>query len=115
MDAGAYTYVKNIHHLTVLLAVDSADTANGCMEVVKGSHTMSIPIGSDNCIDAGWTEKQEWTPVELGGQVLIFGSYLARKSAANHNEQERTALYATYNNASDGHYHDEYCRQRSAE
>ena len=113
---GAYTQVKNVEHLTILLAVDSADKANGCMEVVKGSHKMNIPIASDNCVEQGWTEKQEWTAVELSaGQVLVFGSYLAHRSAANHSKYDRKALYATYNKASDGDNHDEYYRQRKIE
>lgn len=77
---------------------------------------MDVPIGSDNCIDKDWIEKQEWTPVELqAGDVLIFGSYLAHRSAANHSDQDRKAIYATYNKASEGNFHKEYYRQRREE
>ena len=80
------------------------------MEVVNGSHKMKIPIGNDNCIASDWTEKQHWTPVELEqGQLLIFGSYLAHRSGSNHSNKDRKALYATYNKASEGDYHGEYC------
>lgn len=98
--------MKNVEHLTILLAVNAADISNGCMEVVKGSHKMRIPISSDNCIDPNWTETQQWTPVELDvGQILVFGSYLAHKSATNRSSKDRKALYATYNRASDGDHH----------
>lgn len=90
--------------------------ANGGLEVVTGSHQMEIPLGSDNCIEPSWIATQKWTPVELeAGQVLIFGSYLAHRSAANTSNQDRKALYATYNAASEGDLHDEYYRQRRIE
>lgn len=77
---------------------------------------MDVPIASDNCIEPDWIANQEWTPVGLEpGQVLIFGSYLAHRSAANESEQDRKALYATYNRASEGDLHDEYYRQRKIE
>ena len=77
---------------------------------------MEIPIGDDNCIEQDWVAKQQWTPVELKpGQALVFGSYLAHRSAANHSNQDRKALYATYNRASEGDLHDEYYQQRRIE
>jgi hypothetical protein len=66
IDAVAYTHVKNIKHLTVLLAVDPSNLANGGLEVVDGSHEMTIPINEkDHCIESSWVENQRWTPVEL--------------------------------------------------
>ena len=77
------------------------------MEIVKGSHRLEIAIADDNCIEQEWVRNQEWTPVELNaGEVLIFGSYLAHRSAANHSDQDRRALYATYNGSTDGDLHD---------
>ena len=65
IDAVAYTHVKNIKHLTILLAVDSCDMSNGGLEVVDGSHDMIIPIGEDNCIKPSWVTEQAWQSVEL--------------------------------------------------
>ncbi|KAJ3859280.1 hypothetical protein EV359DRAFT_51111, partial [Lentinula novae-zelandiae] len=43
------------------------------------------------------------TPVPLeSGQFLVFGSYLAHRSAPNKSENGRAAIYATYNALSDG-------------
>ncbi|KAF9061574.1 hypothetical protein BDP27DRAFT_327668 [Rhodocollybia butyracea] len=43
------------------------------------------------------------TPVPLtSGQFLVFGSYLAHRSAPNKSEKGRAAIYATYNPVSDG-------------
>lgn len=116
VDSTAYTHVKKITHLAVLLAVDPSNMANGGLEVVKGSHRTNIPIAADNCLKPDWISQQTWTPVELeAGQVLIFGSSLAHRSAANMSEQDRKALYATYNVASEGDLHEEYYARRRIE
>lgn len=66
IDSTAYTHVKNIKHLTILIAVDASNTLNGGLEVVEGSHLMEVPIDhSDNCIQKSWVESQTWVPVEL--------------------------------------------------
>jgi ectoine hydroxylase-related dioxygenase (phytanoyl-CoA dioxygenase family) len=66
IDAVAYTHVKNIKHLTILLAVDSSNLSNGGLEVVDGSHEMTIPINKkDHCIESSWVNSQIWTPVKL--------------------------------------------------
>jgi ectoine hydroxylase-related dioxygenase (phytanoyl-CoA dioxygenase family) len=58
--------VKNIKHLTILMAVDASNLSNGGLEVVEGSHLMDVPIDrSDNCIVKSWAESQTWVPVEL--------------------------------------------------
>jgi len=65
IDATAYTHVKDIGHLTILLAVDESNMTNGGLEVVDASHAMSVPLGSDNCIAPEWVKEQMWVPVEL--------------------------------------------------
>lgn len=66
IDATAYTHVKEIKHLTILLSIDESSMTNGGLEVVDGSHDMHIPIDrTDNCIDSAWVKNQKWTPVEL--------------------------------------------------
>jgi ectoine hydroxylase-related dioxygenase (phytanoyl-CoA dioxygenase family) len=65
-DAVAYVQIKDIKHLTILLAVDASNMTNGGLEVVPGSHKMKIPINEkDHCIEKEWVSKQEWVPVEL--------------------------------------------------
>src|SRR5271155_3898322 len=114
IDATAYTHVKNIKHLTILLAVDETNMTNGGLEVVEGSHLMTVPISrKDNCIEPDWVDEQNWVPVELApGELLVFGSYLAHRSGANHSSKDRKAIYATYNCKSEGNLHDEYYADR---
>jgi len=117
IDSTAYTHVKNIKHLTILLAVDATDMSNGGLEVVNGSHIMDVPIAkSDNCIEPSWVAKQEWTPVTLApGELLVFGSYLAHRSGANKSAKDRKAIYATYNCKREGDLHDDYYKDRAQE
>ena len=73
IDAVAYTHVKMIKHLTILLAVDESSKSNGCLEVVARSHELQIPIREvDHCIEYDWVDEQTWTPVELeAGKLLV--------------------------------------------
>ena len=58
--------MKNIKHLTILLAVDQSNMSNGGLEVVEGSHVMDVPVDRlDNCIEKNWVMSQTWVPVEL--------------------------------------------------
>lgn len=66
IDAVAYTHIKDVKHLTILLAVDKSNLSNGGLEVVDGSHAMNVPIDQgDRCIESNWVGSNEWTPVEL--------------------------------------------------
>lgn len=113
IDSTAYTHIKDIKHLTILLAVDASNEMNGGLEVVDGSHVVNVPIGKDNCIESAWAEKQAWTSVNLeAGELLIFGSYLAHRSGANKSSSDRKAIYATYNCKREGNLHDAYYEDR---
>ncbi|OBT59494.1 hypothetical protein VE04_00550 [Pseudogymnoascus sp. 24MN13] len=115
IDSTAYTHVKNIKHLTILVSVDESNMSNGGLEVVEGSHLMDVPIAkADNCIEPSWADDHTWLPVELeAGQILIFGSYLAHRSGANKSSSDRKAIYATYNCKSEGDLHDDYYADRA--
>ncbi|RFU31815.1 hypothetical protein B7463_g4508, partial [Scytalidium lignicola] len=113
IDANAYTHVKNIKHLTVLVAVDDMAPENGGLDIVNGSHHMEISLGSDRCIKRSWVETHKWTPCNLNaGDILIFGTYLAHRSGVNTSTRDRRAVYATYNRTSEGDLHDKYYDDR---
>ncbi|KAL5092851.1 hypothetical protein Trisim1_000586 [Trichoderma cf. simile WF8] len=117
IDAVAYNHIKDVKHLTILLAVDKSTLNNGGLEVVDASHNMNIPLNiEDHCIADEWVDSHEWKPVELEpGQLLIFTSYLAHRSGPNHSNENRKALYATYNRASEGDLHHDYYELRKKE
>ncbi|KAL7935673.1 hypothetical protein V8C35DRAFT_333561 [Trichoderma chlorosporum] len=117
IDSVAYTHIKDVKHLTILLSVDPSNLRNGGLEVVDGSHEMDVPINSaTNCIESNWVDSQTWTPVELeAGQLLIFTSYLAHRSGANKSSTDRKAIYATYNRACEGDLRKGYYEHRKQE
>ncbi|CBQ73196.1 related to Phytanoyl-CoA dioxygenase [Sporisorium reilianum SRZ2] len=113
IDAPAYSGVDVRSHLTVNIAVDPATPHNGCLQVVPRSHTQTIPIDENNCITAQWGQTHDWVDVELQpGDVLVFGSLLAHRSARNTSTHSRAAVYATYNAQSEGDKRGEYYAKR---
>jgi 2-aminoethylphosphonate dioxygenase len=103
LDAPAYDHIGEIEHTTANLAVDAATIANGCVEVVPGSHRMNVELVNGGAISQEWQEKYDWVPVELeSGDLLIFGSHLAHRSGPNNTSKPRASVYATYHNVSDG-------------
>lgn len=103
LDAPAYDHIGVIEHTTANLAVDAATRANGCVEVVAGSHRMDVELAEGGRISRSWEDAQEWTPVELKeGDLLVFGSHLAHRSASNQTSRSRASVYATYHRVSDG-------------
>lgn len=103
LDAPAYDHIGQIEHTTANIAVDAATIANGCVEVVPGSHRMDVELAEGGAISKKWEAGKEWVPVELGaGDLLIFGSHLAHRSASNDTTRPRASVYATYHRKSDG-------------
>lgn len=102
IDARAYAHLGDMEHITANIAVDAATPANGCLEVVPGSHKMRIDV-SEGFIPLEWQKSHEWVQVPLApGDILIFGSHLAHLSAPNNTNVPRASVYATYSNKSEG-------------
>ncbi|KAF9892878.1 hypothetical protein FE257_000467 [Aspergillus nanangensis] len=103
VDYHAYSHIGEISHLTANVAIDDATLANGCLEVVPGSHKMAIEFSQGGRISAEWEERQNWVSVPLGsGDILFFGSVLAHRSQENKTEKSRSSLYATFAMKKDG-------------
>jgi ectoine hydroxylase len=89
---------------TAMLFLDDADQANGCMEVLPGSHLRGKwPTRTDtdqfgqNEMDPKAAEGLELVPVEVpAGTVLYFGSFLVHRSSPNRSARERRALLYSY-------------------
>ena len=103
MDAPAYDHIGRIEHVTANVAIDAATVANGCLEVVPGSHRMDVELAEGGRIAESWVSSHEWVPVPLDpGDILIFGSHLAHRSAPNETKERRASLYATFSMLQDG-------------
>jgi ectoine hydroxylase-related dioxygenase (phytanoyl-CoA dioxygenase family) len=98
LDAAAYDHIGQIEHLTANIAVDAATRENGYLEVVAGSHLMNVELSHGGAISKTWEDAHEWTPVPLQpGDMLLFGSHLAHRSAANKTSQSRSSVMPRIN------------------
>lgn len=95
--------------LSVMIAVTKADKANGCLQVLKGSHKMGRinhgstgeQIGADIQRVNAAMETMELVYVELEpGDTLYFHSNLLHRSDANTSDTARFSMISAYNLAS---------------
>jgi len=91
---------------SVFIAVDPATRANGCMQVLRASHTMGrlnhVKIGDQTGADpervAAAAERLELVYVEMApGDALFFHANLLHRSDQNRSENDRWALICCYN------------------
>jgi hypothetical protein len=90
--------------VTAMLFLDDATLANGCLQVVPGSHRDGAWRGrSDgdrfaaNEIDPALYPDVKPVPVEVpAGSLVLFGPFLAHQSAPNTSDQQRRALLYSY-------------------
>lgn len=90
--------------LTVLLAVDESNRANGCTEVYRDYHHHFLSSDPKqymlpaDCVCASRREYLELQP----GDVAIFHGLTPHGSASNRTQGTRRAFYMSYNARSDG-------------
>jgi 2-aminoethylphosphonate dioxygenase len=92
--------------LTVLVALDAADAANGCTVVYPGYHHrgyLAPEDGNYHPLPAGAVDEARAVPLELRpGDVAVFGCFTPHRSDANRSAGPRRQLYLSYNALSDG-------------
>jgi ectoine hydroxylase-related dioxygenase (phytanoyl-CoA dioxygenase family) len=75
LDAPAYDHIGEIEHVTANLAVDSATSENGCLEVVPGSHKMDVSFLRGGQISPDWEAEHDWLAVPLEPGKNNFFAY----------------------------------------
>lgn len=106
--------------ITASLAIDAADTGNGCLEVIPGSHRWGVVNGkqTDNAfesleIDEETIDLTQLVPVEMpAGSLVLFGPRLVHRSGPNPSARDRRALLFSYQPAGRRPLID-YLRERS--
>lgn len=101
--------------MSVMVAITEANQANGCLQVVPGSHKMGRvehgfsgeQVGaSQRYVDLA-LQTMPLVYVELqAGDVLFFHSNILHRSEANLSEQPRWSMISCYNRASNVGYND---------
>ncbi|MEO0494628.1 MAG: phytanoyl-CoA dioxygenase family protein [Actinomycetota bacterium] len=95
-DATAYKFADD--HITVMLAIDAATLANGCLDMVSARHDEILATDGDGCIDPDIAATLDWRPIELEpGDLLAFSSRTPHRSGPNTSERPRRALFMTFN------------------
>jgi hypothetical protein len=98
---------------SVFVAVDPANRANGCLQVLRGSHQMGrinhVKTGDQTGADpervAAASAQLELVYVEMQpGDALFFHANLLHRSDQNRSENDRWALVCCYNARSNSPY-----------
>jgi hypothetical protein len=101
-------------HITVMVTVDPATVANGCLELVAGKHKegllgpMGAPLPDDVVASLNWVPAPTQT-----GDVVLFDSYVPHRSANNLTDTPRRITYITYGLEREGNNRDQYFSEKS--
>jgi ectoine hydroxylase-related dioxygenase (phytanoyl-CoA dioxygenase family) len=102
--------------VSVMIALTEANRANGCLQVIRGSHKLGRvnhgfageQVGADMVMVGHALKTMEHVYVELQpGDALFFHSNLLHRSEANLSEGPRWSLISCYNSLSNPAYNDE--------
>ncbi|MDA3041245.1 MAG: phytanoyl-CoA dioxygenase family protein [Actinomycetota bacterium] len=104
-DATAYRFVD--HHISIMMPLDRATQASGCLWFCGRQPTILPHEGGR--IDPSWVDAHVWEPIEVGpGDLVFFDSYAPHHSDTNRTDCSRRAVYLTYNRSSDGDFRGTY-------
>lgn len=113
-DAAAYRFVD--HHISVMVPLDEASEASGCLWFAPGHRGGSLPTDARGRIEDAVVETLDWRPVPAHpGDLVFFDSYAPHRSETNRTRRPRRALYLTYNAASRGDFRETYYEDKEAE
>jgi ectoine hydroxylase-related dioxygenase (phytanoyl-CoA dioxygenase family) len=102
--------------VSVMIALTEANKANGCLQVIRGSHKMGRvnhgfsgeQVGADMTMVDHALETLEHVYVELEpGDALFFHSNILHRSEANTSDRPRWSIISCYNSLSNPAYNDE--------
>jgi hypothetical protein len=113
-DATAYRFVD--HHISVMVPLDPATQASGCLHVAPKPEGPEVLAHERGRIDPAVVATLDWRPVELApGDLLFFDSYTPHYSDSNTTDRARRAGYLTYNAESAGDFRERYYADKLAE
>ena len=102
--------------VSVMIALTEANKANGCIQVIKGSHKLGRlnhgfageQVGGDMVMVEHALKTMEHVYVEIQpGDALFFHSNLLHRSEANTSDKPRWSIISCYNSLSNPAYNDE--------
>src|SRR6478752_2797941 len=102
--------------VSIMIALTEANKANGCLQVIKGSHKIGRvnhgfageQVGADMTMVNHSLQTMEHVYVEIEpGDALFFHSNILHRSEANLSDKPRWSLISCYNSLSNHAYNDE--------
>ncbi len=102
--------------VSVMIALTEANKANGCLQVIRGSHKLGRvnhgfageQVGADMVMVNHALETMEHVYVEIQpGDALFFHSNILHRSEANTSDRPRWSIISCYNSLSNPAYNDE--------
>lgn len=102
--------------VSIMIALTEANKANGCIQVIRGSHKLGRlnhgfageQVGADMVMVNHALETMEQVYVEIEpGDALFFHSNLLHRSEANLSDRPRWSIISCYNSLSNPAYNDE--------
>ena len=102
--------------VSVMIALTEANKANGCLQVIKGSHKLGRvnhgfageQVGADMVMVEHALKTMEHVYVEIQpGDALFFHSNLLHRSEANTSDKPRWSIISCYNSLSNPAYNDD--------
>ena len=88
----------------VMVALDDADSGNGCFQVIRGSHTCGCLPGTDDGSQLGgfFTDPDRFDLADAvamevpAGSLIFFDPHIVHGSGPNASDKARRALVLTY-------------------
>ncbi len=102
--------------VSVMIALSEANQANGCMQVIRGSHKLGRvnhgfageQVGADMVMVENALKTMEHVYVEINpGDALFFHSNILHRSEANTSDKPRWSIISCYNSLSNPAYNDD--------
>ncbi|HYZ08825.1 MAG TPA: phytanoyl-CoA dioxygenase family protein [Pseudonocardiaceae bacterium] len=102
--------------IAAIVSIDTADEANGALEVAAGYHRKGNPVPENEVRDLSAGEsppETAWQTVITGaGDVLFFDGLLPHRSGPNISDRPRRTLYLTFNPGRYGNLYGRYYAYR---
>lgn len=108
-DSPAYIGLAD-DHISVMIAVDDSNLANGCLQVAGGVYAKDqVKLTPSGILLQEEEERLHFEHVEcVAGDILFFGGYTPHRSDGNTSQSSRRAIFLTYNPLSQGDHHEAY-------
>jgi 2-aminoethylphosphonate dioxygenase len=102
-------------HISVLVCIDAATVANGCLELASGSHVRGVIGEMWAPLDTTEFAHNQFTACPTApGDVVFFDSFAPHRSGPNLTQAPRRVLYVTYNRHSEGDRRAQYFADKRA-